>query len=353
MRHKQRKASGDTFYGKYRAFVTSTNDGNNRGRIKVSCPAVYGTSESPWCEPMWGYCLDKHGDFVMPEVGDGIYIEFEEGNPNLPIWSGAWVQQNQTPLVNNVMYDKENGGCGWHGPPTPHIQALSLGGGAFSGHRDSTRVIQFGKVWIAMHRKPPSDSGIADDDWLRIYIEDPANPEQKLFELFASEDKVWLKRKRGTMTFYSDDGETYLERGAGKFILFSNDDETYLRRDRVPGAPTPPSGNPTYHKTPYGGAQGGDGADFEMYANDNHAYFHRKDSELFMQDADTQLWKGDNKITMTPEDTIFEVPNDMEFIVGNNVTWKVGNDIIADAGSDYVRSAGSSISDSAPEISHN
>ena len=86
MKHKQRKASGDTFYGKYRAFVTKTNDGNSRGRIKVSCPSVYGTSESPWCEPLWGYCFDKHGDFVMPEVGDGIYIEFEEGNSNFPIY---------------------------------------------------------------------------------------------------------------------------------------------------------------------------------------------------------------------------------------------------------------------------
>ena len=369
MKHKQRKAGGDTFYGKYRARVTKTYDGSvcpksgrgkeNRGRIKVECPAVYGMSESPWCEPLWGYCLDKHGDFVMPELGDYVYIEFEEGNSNLPIWSGAWVQKNQTPLVNDVMYDRETGGCSWHGPPTPHVQAGTLmensGGedGAYQKHHDAVRVIQFGKFWIAMHRNPPHDGAISDDDWLRIYLEDPNSPEQKLFELFANEGKFWLKRKRGTMTLYSDDAETYLERGAGKFILFSNDNETYLRRDRIPGAPTPPSGSPTYHKTPYGGAQGGDGADFEMYANDSHAYFHRKDSELFMQDADTQLWKGDNKITMTPEDIIFDVPNDVIWNVGNDFKMNVGNDIVAGAGNSQARSAGVSINDSAPEVSHN
>ena len=385
MKHKQRKTGMDVFYGKYRATVTETYDGRtcggsgrgreNRGRIKVGCPAVYGTSESPWCEPLWGYCFDGHGDFVMPEAGDCVYIEFEEGNPNLPIWSGAWVGKNMTPLTNGVAWDKEGSGCGWHEQPTPHARAGSFANGsggeddAYRDHHDAVRFIQFGKFWIVIHRNPPHDGAVSGDDWLRIYMEDPGNPGQELFELFANEGKMWLKRKRGTMTFYSDDAETYLERGSGKFILFSSDEETYLRRDRVAGEPTPPSGSPTYHRTPYGGAEAGDGADFEIYASDSRAYFHRRDSELLMQDADTRLWKGKNKITMTAGDVTFDVPNDAVFNVGNNVTWNVGNNVdmnvtndLAEnvgnstahtSGNSHSREAGRSISDGAPAINHN
>ena len=385
MKHAQRKTGMDTFYGKYRAKVTKLYDDRecdksgrgkeNRGRIKVECPVVYGEYESPWCEPLWGYCFDRHGDFVMPEMDDYVYIEFEQGNTNLPIWCGAWVQKNHTPLTNDVAWDKEEDGCGWHDAPTPHVEAETLkenSGGedeVYEDHHDAVRFVQYGKFWIAMHRNPPYDGEIGEDDWLRIYMEDPEDPKQELMEFFANEDKLWLKRKRGTMTFYSDDEETYLERGAGKFILYTNDDESYVRRDRVEGEPTPPSGEPEYHKTPYGGPEEGDGADFEMYTNDCCAYFHRKDSELHMRDADTRLWKGENLITMTTEDTTFDVPNDITFNIGNNATWNVGNNMYLEvvnnlaekvgnstahtSGNVYSREAGSSISDEAPVISHN
>ena len=276
MKHKQRKSGGDTFYGKYRARVTEVYDGRqclnsgrgreNRGRIKVECPDVYGEHESPWCEPLWGYAFDGHGDYVMPETGDYVYVEFEGGNTNLPIWNGAWVQKNRTPLTNRVMYDKEDAGCGRHGAPSPHMRAKtfvdSCGGedGAYQKHHDATRVIQFGKFWIVMHRSTPQDGSIGDEDWLRVYMEDPANPKQELVEFFASEGRLWLKRKRGFMTFYTDDAETYLE---------------------------------------------------------------RKDSELVMTDSETVLRKGKNTVTMTAQDMAFDVPGNMKFKVGDSVVWDV------------------------------
>lgn len=352
MSHAQREAGGDKFYGKYRARVTNTYDGTpghssgrgreNRGRIKVECPAVYGAHESPWCEPLWGYALDGGGDFVMPELGDCVYIEFERGNPNLPIWSGAWVSRDGTPLASGAMYGREADGCGMHGAPTPHAKAKTLAesaGGAdaaYAEHRDAARVIQFGKFWLVFHRKPPAGSAIGDDDWMRVYMECPGSPGQELFELFVCESKLWLKRKRGTMTFYSDDDETYLEHGAGRFRLVADGGKVHLQRDTA---------GEDYHIAPYGGAEAGGGGDFELLVTDGEARLRRKDSSLTMTDAETALRKGGNTVTMSCGDTVFDVPG--------NLTFNVGGDISVSAGGGISRAAGASISDRAPKISHN
>ena len=305
MKHPQRKTGMDTFYGKYRAKVTKVYDDKevedrgkeNRGRIKVECPKVYGDYESPWCEPLWGYCFDMHGDFVLPEVNDYVYIEFEEGNPNLPIWVGAWCKKNETPLVNEVVYAEEDEGCDVHSAPSPHVEAKTLKEFAgdedsvYEDHHDKIRTINFGWFWLEIHRDPT---------WVRMYIEDPDDNKQELFELFFNPEKVWFKRKSGTMTFYSDDCETYLERGSGRFRMYTNDEEMYIQRDKLAAK---------YHTTPYGEAVSGSAGDMEFYSNDLMTYLTRHDSSLIMTDPDTKLYKGSNTMTMTTQDTTFDVPN--------------------------------------------
>lgn len=87
------------YFGKYRATVTKTNDPLKMGRIKVKCPKVLGDFESNWCLP----CLPP-GYQGIPKVGDLVWIEFEEGNPDLPIWCGVWYkEQSYTANVNNLI----------------------------------------------------------------------------------------------------------------------------------------------------------------------------------------------------------------------------------------------------------
>jgi hypothetical protein len=78
------------YYGKYRAVVTKIQDPKVMGRIKVSCPKVLGDYESNWCMPClpYGYC-------ALPKIGDSIWIEFEEGDPDKPIWVGVWYKETQ------------------------------------------------------------------------------------------------------------------------------------------------------------------------------------------------------------------------------------------------------------------
>lgn len=75
------------YYGKYRATVLKVDKSN--GAIKVGCLDVYGDYESPWCSP----CLPFSDDFkkFLPKVGDNVWIEFEGGSCNSPIWCGTWV----------------------------------------------------------------------------------------------------------------------------------------------------------------------------------------------------------------------------------------------------------------------
>lgn len=80
----------ETFYGKYRGVVTDNLDPLMTGRVKATVPDVMGDVESGWalpCAPFGGSGL---GFFAVPAVGAGVWIEFEHGDPDYPIWSGCW-----------------------------------------------------------------------------------------------------------------------------------------------------------------------------------------------------------------------------------------------------------------------
>jgi uncharacterized protein involved in type VI secretion and phage assembly len=79
------------FYGAYRGVVVDNRDPEMLGRLKISCPAVYGDDVPPyWVWPKVPFAGNRIGFFAIPQIGDGVYIECECGNPKYPIWSGGW-----------------------------------------------------------------------------------------------------------------------------------------------------------------------------------------------------------------------------------------------------------------------
>lgn len=84
-------------FGKYRGLVTDIDDPDGRGRIKAQVPAVFGERDSPWAMPCLPFAGAAHGLALIPEVGDGVWIEFEGGNLSYPIWSGCWWADDQRP----------------------------------------------------------------------------------------------------------------------------------------------------------------------------------------------------------------------------------------------------------------
>jgi uncharacterized protein involved in type VI secretion and phage assembly len=80
------------FYGKYRALVVDNADPENRGRLKLSIPSVLtGDVVSAWalpCAPYGG--APDQGIFFIPEVGAAVWVEFEAGLLDYPIWVGTF-----------------------------------------------------------------------------------------------------------------------------------------------------------------------------------------------------------------------------------------------------------------------
>jgi len=86
------------FYGKYRAKVIDNSDPNNLGRIKVHCPQVHGIQDYPdtWALPI----ASAAGAFSLwhiPDVGDWVYVEFDHGRAEYPLWSGGWWGTGESP----------------------------------------------------------------------------------------------------------------------------------------------------------------------------------------------------------------------------------------------------------------
>ena len=80
----------NTFYGKYRGVVTDNQDPNKIGRVRARVPDVYGDLESGWAMPAAPFGGNQMGFFAVPSEGAGVWIEFECGDPDYPIWSGCW-----------------------------------------------------------------------------------------------------------------------------------------------------------------------------------------------------------------------------------------------------------------------
>jgi len=80
------------FYGKYRGIVVDNVDPEQLGRLKVMVPSVLGNEVvTGWAMPCLPYGGDMNqGIFFIPEVEAGVWMEFEEGDLEFPIWVGTF-----------------------------------------------------------------------------------------------------------------------------------------------------------------------------------------------------------------------------------------------------------------------
>lgn len=83
------------FYGKYRGTVTQVD--SDMLRIKAMVPAVLGSQESGWAMPCVPYAGPQVGMAFLPEVGAGVWIEFESGDVSFPIWVGCYWRAGELP----------------------------------------------------------------------------------------------------------------------------------------------------------------------------------------------------------------------------------------------------------------
>lgn len=78
------------YYGKYRGLVLVNEDPERRGRIMAQVPDVDGLVPGTWAVPCVPFTGIQSGMWCVPMIGAGVWIEFEQGNPDYPIWTGGW-----------------------------------------------------------------------------------------------------------------------------------------------------------------------------------------------------------------------------------------------------------------------
>jgi hypothetical protein len=98
------------YLGKYRGLVVNNIDPLGIGRIQVNVPGVL-TVLSSWalpCLPVAGFQM---GIVTVPSPGSKVWVEFERGDPDYPIWTGCfWGSKLEVPLMSQVVQ-----------PPVPGI----------------------------------------------------------------------------------------------------------------------------------------------------------------------------------------------------------------------------------------
>jgi len=93
----QVNAQSSRYFGKYRGQVANNIDPMLQGRVQVSCAAVLGDGQMSWAMPCSPYGGNGVGFFMIPPVGANVWVEFEGGNIDYPIWSGCFWGVGEAP----------------------------------------------------------------------------------------------------------------------------------------------------------------------------------------------------------------------------------------------------------------
>lgn len=84
--------------GVYVAIVTSNEDPDNLGKIKVVFPWMDNEVESHWARVATLYAGKDRGHYFIPEVDDEVLVVFEHGDPNHPyIVASLWNGKDELP----------------------------------------------------------------------------------------------------------------------------------------------------------------------------------------------------------------------------------------------------------------
>lgn len=92
--------SDGKFYGKYRGAVLNNIDPMQMGRVQVQVPDVLGIGISSWAMPCVPIAGKQSGTFMVPQIGAGVWVEFEQGDQDYPIWVGGfWGSAAEVPAL--------------------------------------------------------------------------------------------------------------------------------------------------------------------------------------------------------------------------------------------------------------
>lgn len=88
------------FLGKYRGTVVNNIDPMQMGRLQAMVPDVSNVMLTSWCMPCLPVGGIQTGIFTVPPIGSGVWVEFEQGDPDYPVWTGCfWGSAAEVPAL--------------------------------------------------------------------------------------------------------------------------------------------------------------------------------------------------------------------------------------------------------------
>jgi uncharacterized protein involved in type VI secretion and phage assembly len=91
--------SGD-YFGKFRGTVVQNVDPQQMGRIQAIVPSTTNVIPTTWAMPCVPFTGRQSGVFVVPAIGSAVWIEYEQGDLDYPIWTGGfWGSAAEVPTI--------------------------------------------------------------------------------------------------------------------------------------------------------------------------------------------------------------------------------------------------------------
>lgn len=100
----------NTYPGLYRGTVMPFPDPEFRGRLLLTIPDVLAFVPSTWAEP----CAPLSGPpgpmgvYMVPPPGAGVWVMFEHGNVNKPVWIGCRFDTSADPPIDAKLSNPVN-----------------------------------------------------------------------------------------------------------------------------------------------------------------------------------------------------------------------------------------------------
>lgn len=70
------------------------------GRIQVMVPDISNFLPTTFAMPCVPLAGKQMGAYLVPQIGSGVWVEFEQGDPDYPIWSGCfWGVMAEVPIL--------------------------------------------------------------------------------------------------------------------------------------------------------------------------------------------------------------------------------------------------------------